>query len=138
MHALLLPLLMMLMMTQSPESFGNFFDAMYFSIMTLTSVGYGDIVPVTVAGKTVTSIAVLAYAVLIPYELALLAQTMGLMAGSNTDTTPQPPVEVLCRSCGTNKHEVREHKLLGPLLVAVVAAFLLPYFKHLSPDSLAP
>ena len=93
---------------QSPESFGNFFDALYFSIMTLTSVGYGDIVPTTVAGKTVTSFAVLAYAILIPYELALLAQTMGLMSEGDADAARQPTMAVPCRSCGTKTHEVSD------------------------------
>ena len=32
----------------------SFVDSLYFSISTLTTVGYGDIVPVTVAGKIFT------------------------------------------------------------------------------------
>lgn len=35
---------------------GHWFDYIYFSIITLTSLGFGDFVPVTLAGKILTSI----------------------------------------------------------------------------------
>lgn len=42
--------------TVEPESFENFFDAVYWATVSLTTVGYGDIYPVTVAGRIVTMI----------------------------------------------------------------------------------
>lgn len=39
-----------------PESFGNFFEAIYWATVSLTTVGYGDIYPVTTIGRVVTMI----------------------------------------------------------------------------------
>ena len=37
-----------------PDSFNTFFDAIYWATVSLTTVGYGDIYPVTVIGRLVT------------------------------------------------------------------------------------
>ncbi len=42
-----------------PEHFGSIPDAMWWTVVTLTTVGYGDIVPVTVAGKFVATLTAL-------------------------------------------------------------------------------
>lgn len=97
---------------QGLDTFNSFFDALYFSITTLTSVGFGDIVPQSAGGKAFVSAAILVYTVLIPYELGLLANSMGLM-NSRTDRDPPsaaPPSlttikGLTCSACGAKEHQ---------------------------------
>jgi len=43
----------MLVFNVEPDTFNTFFDAVYWSTVSLTTVGYGDIYPVTVVGRVV-------------------------------------------------------------------------------------
>lgn len=38
-----------------PEAFGSFLDTMQYTLLTLTTIGYGDIYPTTVGGKVLTA-----------------------------------------------------------------------------------
>ena len=39
-----------------PDSFRNYFDAVYWATVSLTTMGYGDIYPITTAGRVVTMV----------------------------------------------------------------------------------
>jgi voltage-gated potassium channel len=58
-----------------PEQFSSIFDSLWWSVATLTSVGYGDIYPVTAGGKIFTSIVLLV-------GLGIVAVPAGLMASA--------------------------------------------------------
>ena len=44
----------LIIMNVEPESFNSFFDAIYWATVSLTTMGYGDIYPVTTIGRIVT------------------------------------------------------------------------------------
>lgn len=47
----------MIMFQVEPDSFGTFFDALYWAMVTLTTVGYGDVYPHTEIGRLVSMLA---------------------------------------------------------------------------------
>jgi voltage-gated potassium channel len=44
----------MVILNVEPESFDTFYDAVYWATISLTTMGYGDIYPVTPVGRVVT------------------------------------------------------------------------------------
>tara|TARA_Y100001970_G_scaffold197704_1_gene240500 strand:- start:249 stop:950 length:702 start_codon:yes stop_codon:yes gene_type:complete len=58
-----------------PEAFGSIFDCLWWSIVTLTTVGYGDSFPITVGGKVFTSFVVI-------IGLGIIAVPTGLFASA--------------------------------------------------------
>ena len=44
----------LLIFNVEPDSFNTFFDAIYWATVSLTTMGYGDIYPVTTIGRVVT------------------------------------------------------------------------------------
>ena len=60
-----------------PEAFGSIFHCMWWAIVTLTTVGYGDVYPVTVGGKVFTTVILLV-------GLGFVAVPTGLFASALT------------------------------------------------------
>ena len=63
-----------------PDKFSSIFDCMWWAIVTLTTIGYGDLYPITVGGKIFTSMIVL-------IGLGIIAVPTGLFASALTRTT---------------------------------------------------
>lgn len=61
-----------------PESFNSLFDALYWSTTALTTVGYGDIYPVTVFGKLVSMVSSIV-------GIAVVALPAGVITGGYID-----------------------------------------------------
>jgi voltage-gated potassium channel len=57
------------------ETFGTFFDALYWATVTLTTVGYGDMIPVTDIGRFISMISSL-------FGVAIIALPSGVITAS--------------------------------------------------------
>ncbi len=66
-----------------PEAFRSVFHAMWWAVCTLTTVGYGDIYPVTAAGKLFTF-------VILVLGLSVVAVPSGLIASAMVKQSPKP------------------------------------------------
>ena len=56
-----------------PEKFGTIPDAMWWAIVTLATVGYGDVTPVTPFGKVLTGLYILASLIIIALPVGIVA-----------------------------------------------------------------
>jgi voltage-gated potassium channel len=59
-------------------TFSNFFDALYWATVTLTTVGYGDVTPVTEVGRLISMISSL-------FGVAIIALPSGVITASYLD-----------------------------------------------------
>ncbi|TAD79433.1 MAG: ion transporter [Oscillatoriales cyanobacterium] len=60
---------------KNSEVIENFLDAFYFAVVTMTTVGYGDITPVSKAGKLVTVLMILSGIAVIPWQISDLIKS---------------------------------------------------------------
>ena len=60
----------------SNTQISDFFDALYFGLTTLTTVGFGDITPVTPVGRLIVSASTVVGIALVPLQLTGLAETL--------------------------------------------------------------
>ena len=61
-----------------PETFGSFFDAVYWATISLTTVGYGDIYATSTIGKVVTMLSSL-------FGIAIVALPAGIITAGYMD-----------------------------------------------------
>jgi voltage-gated potassium channel len=91
----------------SPEVFGTFLDAVYFSVATMTTVGFGDVTPLTQIGRLLTILMILTGVIVIPWQLGDLVRR--LVKTANQVSTPCPTCHLslhdldaqFCKNCGT-------------------------------------
>lgn len=68
----------LVMFNAEPETFGNFFDAIYWATVSLTTVGYGDIYATSVVGKVITMISAV-------FGIAIVALPAGIITAGYMD-----------------------------------------------------
>lgn len=61
-----------------PDTFDSFFDAIYWACVSLTTVGYGDLYPVSAAGRVIAMISSLV-------GIAIIALPAGIITGGYID-----------------------------------------------------
>ncbi|MEM9007009.1 MAG: ion transporter [Cyanobacteria bacterium P01_F01_bin.86] len=79
-----------------PDTFATFLDAAYFAVVTMTTVGYGDITPVSEAGRLFTILMILTGIALIPTQLGDLIRRIVKVSQS---------IQVPCSNCGWTNHD---------------------------------
>ncbi|MCP4148353.1 MAG: ion transporter [bacterium] len=80
----------------NPEQVKNFGDAFYFSVVTLTTVGFGDITPVSEGGRWVTVVMILSGIILIPWQVGKIVKEWLELSGKK---------EAICSQCGLKYHD---------------------------------
>lgn len=75
----------------------SYTDAVYFTVITLSTVGYGDITPVTESGRWVTILLIFAGLIFIPWQAGKLAKIIIVFDESKRDVT--------CDKCGLTQHD---------------------------------
>ena len=74
----------------------NFFDAFYFVVVTMTTVGYGDVTPLSQAGRAMTLLMIFTGVLFIPWQLSELIAQIVKTASS---------IEEKCNNCGLSRHD---------------------------------
>ncbi|MGK7939226.1 MAG: ion channel, partial [Crocosphaera sp.] len=80
----------------NPEVFKTFFDALYFSVVTMTTVGFGDVIPLSEAGRILTVVMIFSGIILIPWQLSILTQKF---------LHNNQPGNQVCSYCGLKFHD---------------------------------
>lgn len=84
-----------------PDKFGSIPDTMWWGVATLTTVGYGDVYPITPAGKVLSSvIAVLG--------LGLFAIPTGILASGFSEHIQEQTAPVACATCEQLKGQLAD------------------------------
>jgi len=74
----------------------TFGDSFYYTVVTLSTVGFGDIIPMSEAGKWVTVLMILSGIILIPWQVSRIVKEWLHIATKK---------DVICLECGLRYHD---------------------------------
>ena len=78
------------------DAIANFGDAFYYTVVTVTTVGFGDIIPATEAGRWLTLLMILSGIVLIPWHAGQILRELVRYTDKKL---------VVCPRCGLRYHD---------------------------------
>ncbi|MEA5616313.1 ion transporter [Cronbergia sp. UHCC 0137] len=78
------------------QIFGTFLDAFYFSVVTMTTVGFGDVTPISELGRLLTVLMILTGVAVIPWQIGDLIRRLVKTANQ---------IEIVCSGCGLAFHD---------------------------------
>ena len=73
-----------------PEAFASVFDAMWWAVATFTTVGYGDVYPVTVGGKLFTTVMLFVALGVFAVPAGLVASALSEVLRDEDELPPNP------------------------------------------------
>jgi len=85
-----------------PDIFSSIPDAMWWGIVTLTTVGYGDVYPVTPIGKLIGAVVVI-------LGIGLFALPAGILAAGFAEEIQRSKKSIICPHCGRRIDEEQEN-----------------------------
>ncbi|WP_435098606.1 ion transporter [Halarchaeum sp. P4] len=73
----------------------TFGDAFYYTVVALSTVGFGDVLPVTTLGRWITIGSIIAAVILVPQQASKIVK----------EWTTREKVDVTCPNCGLSAHD---------------------------------
>lgn len=86
-----------------PEAFPNIIASFWWAVATLTTVGYGDVYPVTITGKILSGIIALLGIGLVALPTGIISS--GFMEEITENRDSKPKKKCFCPYCGENLNE---------------------------------